>query len=157
MYTPATAGPVAMPMNSKSAPTAVEIPMNSLGADETTMFHVAVIASDSPDAITARFADTSRPVEWNASRPSEPIRLITLPMIIGFLFPILFMMNGVTLANTRNITMNGSWTFAASTASPPKPSGTGLLTSCTMDGYAMNIVIPTATSMRYDGMRILSL
>src|SRR5437773_11134980 len=78
-------------------------------------------------------------------------------MMAGFMLPILFMMNGVTLANIKNITMKGSWTLAAAIASPPNPSGMGLLTSCTMVGYIMNMVIPVAISMRYDGSKILCL
>src|SRR5918999_3509049 len=79
------------------------------------------------------------------------------PIMIGFSFPILLMISGVTLANTKNIIMKGNWTFAASTESPPNPSGIGLLTSCTMVGYIMNIVIPVAISKMYDGRRILCL
>ena len=48
------------------------------------------------------------------------------------------------LAKTKNIIMKGSWTFAVSTGFPPNPSGIGLLTSCTIPGYVMNIVIPVA-------------
>jgi hypothetical protein len=47
------------------------------------MFHVAVIVSDRPLAITARFVDTSNSVEWNISNPSVPIRLIIPPMMVG--------------------------------------------------------------------------
>ena len=36
---------------------------NSLGDDDTTTFHVAVIESDRPLAITSRFDDTSNSVE----------------------------------------------------------------------------------------------
>src|SRR5919106_2222861 len=79
------------------------------------------------------------------------------PIMIGFSFPILFMISGVTLANTKNIIMKGNWTFAASTESPPNPSGIGLLTSCTTAGYIMNIVTPVAISKIYDGRRILCL
>ena len=42
-YTPVSAGPIAIPMNSISALTPTDIPMNDLGDDDTTMFHVAVI------------------------------------------------------------------------------------------------------------------
>src|ERR671919_3054543 len=66
------------------------------------------------------------------------------------------MISGVTLAKTRNMIMNGSWTCEASTASPPNPSGNGLLTNCTMVGYAMNIVIPVAINMMYEGKSVLS-
>jgi hypothetical protein len=66
------------------------------------------------------------------------------------------MISGVTLAKTRNIIMKGSWIFAASTASPPNPSGIGLLTNCTIAGYAMNIVIPVAINITYEGSRVLS-
>src|SRR5215216_133376 len=130
--------------------------MNDLGDDDTTMFQVAVIVIESPDAIMARLVDTANSVEWNISSPSDPIRLISEPIMIGFSFPIRFMISGVTLAKTRNIIMKGSWTFAASTASPPNPSGIGLLTSCTIAGYAMNIVIPVAIKMMYEGRRVLS-
>src|ERR687885_1162512 len=47
--------------------------------------------------------------------------------------------------------------FAASTEFPPNPNGIGLLTSWTMDGYIINIVIPVAISIMYDGRRILCL
>src|SRR5918993_2695267 len=82
--------------------------------------------------------------------------LIMAPMMIGLSFPIRFMISGVTAAKTRNIIMKGSCTFAASTASPPNPKGTGLLTNCTIAGYAMNIVIPLAINMMYEGRRVLS-
>jgi hypothetical protein len=72
------------------------------------MFHVAVTVSDRPEAITARFADTSNSVEWNVSNPSAPIRLIVVPMIVGLMLPILFMINGVILENIKNIIMKGS-------------------------------------------------
>src|SRR5262249_23497961 len=130
---------------------------NSFGDSDTTMFHVAVIASERPIAITAKFADIPNSVECNPSNPIDPTRLIKLPMMIGFLFPILLIINGAILAIIRNIIMKGSWTFGASIAFPPNPSGTGLLTSCTIDGYAMNMVIPIATRIRYDGRRVLSL
>src|ERR671918_1892000 len=79
------------------------------------------------------------------------------PMMVGLMLPILFMINGVILANIKNIIMKGSCMFAASTESPPNPSGIGLLTSCTIVGYIMNIVIPVAISKIYDGRRILCL
>jgi hypothetical protein len=72
------------------------------------MFHVAVIVSDSPLAITAKFADIANSVEWKVSNPMAPIRLIIPPITVGFMLPTLFIINGVILANTRNITINGS-------------------------------------------------
>src|SRR5215211_6882788 len=79
------------------------MPVNSFGDDDTTMFHVAVIVSDRPLAIMARFADTANSVEWNVSNASAPIRLIMPPMMVGLMLPILFMINGVILANIMNI------------------------------------------------------
>jgi hypothetical protein len=52
--------------------------------------------------------------------------------------------------------MKASWMFAGSTASPPNPSRIGLLTNCTIAGYAMNIVIPVAITITYEGRRVLS-
>jgi hypothetical protein len=66
------------------------------------------------------------------------------------------MISGVKLSKTRNIIMKGSWISAASTASPPNPSGIGLLTNCTIAGYAMNIVIPVAINITYEGRREVS-
>jgi hypothetical protein len=63
MYTPASAGPIAIPMNNNKAPTPVDMPMNSFGDLDTTMFHVEVIVSERPLAITARFVDTANPFE----------------------------------------------------------------------------------------------
>ena len=77
-------------------------------------------------------------------------------MMIGFSFPIRLMIIGAILEKTKNIIIKGSWTFAASTALPPNPSGIGFLTSCTIAGYAMNIVIPVAVAIMYEGMRVLS-
>ena len=57
------------------------------------------------------------------------------------------MISGVIVANTKNMIINGSWTFAASTGSPPNPNGIGLLTSCTIAGYVINIIIPVAINM----------
>jgi hypothetical protein len=108
MYIPARAGPIAIPINNKRAPTPTDMPVNSFGDDDTTMFHVAVIVSDSPLAITAKFADTANSVEWKVSNPMAPIRLIIPPITVGFILPTLFIINGVILANTRNITINGS-------------------------------------------------
>ena len=108
IYTPARAGPIAIPINSKSAPTPTDIPVNSFGEDDTTMFHVAVIVNDRPLAIIAKFADIANSVEWNVNSPIAPIRLTIPPITVGFILPNLFIMNGVMLANTRNITMNGS-------------------------------------------------
>src|SRR6185503_9501805 len=62
-YTPANAGPIAIPMNNNKAPTPVEIPINSLGENETTTFQVEVIVSDNPLATNAKFIDVSSPVE----------------------------------------------------------------------------------------------
>ena len=62
-YTPVSAGPIAIPMNSISAPTPTDIPMNDLGEDDTTMFHVPVIVIERPDAIMARLIDTANSVE----------------------------------------------------------------------------------------------
>ena len=76
MYTPANAGPIAIPMNNKRAPTPTDIPMNDLGTDDTTMFHVAVVVIERPDAIISRLVDTANSVELNISSPSDPIRLI---------------------------------------------------------------------------------
>src|SRR5918998_4889040 len=143
-------------MNNKRAPTPTDIPMNDLGDDDTMMFHVAVIVIERPDAIMAKSVDTANSVELNISNPIDPMRLIMAPMMIGLSFPIRFMINGVTAAKTRNIIMKGSCTFAASTASPPNPKGTGLLTNCTIAGYAMNIVIPLTINMMYEGRRVLS-
>ena len=95
-------------MNSSKAATAVEIPINSFGDSDTTMFQVAVTASDRPVAIMAKFADIANSVEWYTNSPIDPIRLIRPPIMIGFLFPILFIINGVVLARIRNIIMKGS-------------------------------------------------
>ena len=107
-YTPVNAGPIAIPRNNKRAPTPTEIPMNNLGDDETTMFHVAVTVSERPEAMIAKLVDTAISVELNISNPIDPTPLITEPMIIGFSFPIRLIINGVILAKTRNIIMNGS-------------------------------------------------
>jgi hypothetical protein len=37
--------------------------MNDFGEDDTTMFHVAVIVMERPDAIMARLVDTANSVE----------------------------------------------------------------------------------------------
>jgi hypothetical protein len=50
-------------MNNKRAPTPTDIPMNVLGDDDTTMFHVAVVVIERPDAIIARLVDTANSVE----------------------------------------------------------------------------------------------
>ena len=63
IYVPAKAGPIAIPMNEKSAPIPVDIPINSFGAEETIKFHIAVIVSANPIAIIVRFTDTKNPVE----------------------------------------------------------------------------------------------
>jgi hypothetical protein len=62
-YTPVKAGSIAIPMNNKRAPTPTDIPMNVLGDDDTTMFHVAVVVIERPDAIIARLVDTANSVE----------------------------------------------------------------------------------------------
>jgi hypothetical protein len=72
--------------------------------------------------------------------------------MIGFSFPIRLIISGVMLEKTRNMIIKGSCTFAASTALPPNPNGTRFLTSCTIAGYAMNIVIPVAIAIMYEGM-----
>ena len=61
-YTRVSAGPIAIPMNSISASTPTDIPMNDLGDDDTTMFHVAVIVIERPDTIMARLVDTANSV-----------------------------------------------------------------------------------------------
>jgi hypothetical protein len=63
MYVPAKAGPIAIPMNERSAPIPVDIPINSFGAEETIKFQIAVIVSANPIAIIVRFIDTNNPVE----------------------------------------------------------------------------------------------
>jgi hypothetical protein len=59
MYIPANAGPIAIPMNKRSAPIPVDIPTYCFGAEDTMIFHTEVLASDKPAAIMARFVDTS--------------------------------------------------------------------------------------------------
>ena len=123
------------------------MPINGLGDEDTTIFYVAVTVIERPDAIIDRLIETAGFVEWNINSPTDPIRLIMVPIMIGFSFPIRFIIIGVMLAKTKNMIINGSCTFAASTGLPPNPSGIGLLTSCTIAGYAMNIVIPVAIAI----------
>lgn len=92
MYVPAKAGPIAIPMNESSAPIAVDIPINSFGAEETIKFHRAVIVSASPIAIIVRFIDTKSPVECSIKRPLAPAMLIALPSTVGIIFPSLDIM-----------------------------------------------------------------
>jgi len=54
---------MAIPRNNKRAPTPTDIPMNDLGEEDTTIFHVAVIVIERPDAIMAKFVDTVTSVE----------------------------------------------------------------------------------------------
>ena len=63
MYTPVSAGPIAIPRNNNRAPTPTDIPMNDFGDDDTTIFHVAVIVIERPDAIMAKLVDTVTSVE----------------------------------------------------------------------------------------------
>lgn len=87
MYVPAKAGPIAIPMNERSAPIPVDIPINSFGAEETIKFQIAVIVSASPIAIIVRFIDTENPVECNIKRPIAPAMLIAPPNTVGITFP----------------------------------------------------------------------
>ena len=84
------------------------MPVNSFGEDDTIMFQIAVIVSDRPVAIMAKFTETMNSVAWNINNPNVPNRLMTPPMIAGFMLPILFMINGVMPANTRKLIINGS-------------------------------------------------
>ena len=95
-------------MNNNSAPIPTDIPVNSLGDDDTTIFHVVVIVSDRPMAIMAKFTETTNSVEWNINNPNVPNRLMIPPIMAGFILPILFMINGVMLANTRKLTIKGN-------------------------------------------------
>ena len=108
MYTPARAGPIAIPMNNNSAPIPTDIPVNSFGEEDTIIFQVVVIVSDRPMAIMAKSTETMNSVAWNISNPNVPSRLMIPPIIIGFILPILFMINGVILANTKKLIMKGS-------------------------------------------------
>src|SRR6476660_7718104 len=56
-------------------------------------------------------------------------------MMIGFSFPIRLMIIGAILEKTKNMIIKGN---------------------CTIAGYAMNIVIPVAVAIMYEGMRVLS-
>ena len=87
MYVPANAGPIAIPMNESRAPIAVDIPINSLGAEETIKFQIAVIVSASPIAIIVRFIDTKSPVECSINKPISPAMLIAPPNTVGIIFP----------------------------------------------------------------------
>src|SRR5215207_1906949 len=72
IYTPASAGPIAMPTNSNSAPTPTDMPVNSFGEADTTMFQIAVIVSERPVAIMAKFTETVDPVAWYINNPNVP-------------------------------------------------------------------------------------
>ena len=95
-------------MNNNSAPIPTDIPVNSFGEEDTIIFQIAVIVSDKPEAIMAKFTETMNFVAWNISNPNVPNRLTIPPIIIGFGPPILFMINGVILANTKKLIMKGN-------------------------------------------------
>ena len=95
-------------MNNNSAPIPTDIPVNSFGEDDTIIFQIAVIVSDRPVAIMAKFTETMNSVEWNISNPNVPNRLMIPPIIVGFMLPILFMINGVIPANTKKLIIKGS-------------------------------------------------
>jgi hypothetical protein len=80
-------------------------------------------ARDRPPAIIARLADTKNSVEWNRNILKSPIMLITLPRMVGLIFPSLEIMNPDDGANNKNTTIKGSWILAAAVASPSNPNG----------------------------------
>ena len=79
------------------------------------------------------------------------------PMMAGFIFPNLFIINELIVANIKKVIINGNCTFPASIASPPNPRGIGVLTNCTIVGYIKNIVIPVSVNKIYEGRIILCL
>ena len=95
-------------MNNNSAPIPTDIPVNSFGEEDTIIFQVVVIVSDRPMAIMAKSTETMNSVSWNISNPNVPNRPMIPPIMIGFIVPILFMINGVILANTKKLIMKGS-------------------------------------------------
>ena len=62
-------------MNNNSAPIPTDIPVNSFGEEDTIIFQIAVIVSDRPEAIMAKFTETMNSVAWNNSNPNVPNRL----------------------------------------------------------------------------------
>jgi hypothetical protein len=72
--------------------------------------------------------ETMNSVEWNRSKLKNPIALIMVPSNVSRVLPTLFKMKPDITVPTNKTIINGSCTLAVTTASPPKPSGWGLLT-----------------------------
>ena len=117
------AGPTDMPMRNNSMVIPSEVPLKCSGVDTSTMLKAPISTKDSPMAITDNSTAIMNSVEWWIKSKKNPTVLITHPIIVGFMFPILGMRNPEDTDTINVSIINGSCKLAASTEPPPKPIG----------------------------------
>src|SRR5918997_589097 len=148
-------GPIDIPIRLRSSAIPSAIPVICIGADRSTTLKPPVIESDSPAEIIVSETETMNSVEWNISKLKNPIALIIVPNNVSRVLPTLFKMKPDITVPTNKTIINGSCTFAVTTASPPKPRGGGLLTIIGIVWYTMNMQRKTNIRMILAGRIIL--
>src|SRR5690348_11174566 len=123
-----------------------EMPSAFCGDDTRMMLNPPTNVNDNPTDIIPSVVDIINSVEWNATSPKNPIVHMIVPSAVSLKLPNFDTIKPDAAETISDIIINGSWTFAVDTASPPNPSGLGLCTNIGMVRYTMNVDTPTIMS-----------
>ena len=123
------AGPTDAPIIRMSVLIPSDTPVSCLGVVNIMTFIAPTFVSESPVDKIARFVETRNSVEWYKKRLTNPIVLIILPNMIGFVEPSFETIKPDVGPKISNTMANGSWTLLVIKGSSPNPSGEGLRTS----------------------------